>query len=97
WEDIALVIDPHQLDHVACGDDSEGNKTVGWSCLFEPMPHLCTFDNDTMWMEHMDSRGVSEQIRVDATSLTLNAVRFAPEMIVESLDGSGVDHMGALA
>lgn len=45
----------------------------------------------------MDSRQVTLTDQVEATRLTLNAVRFAPDVIVDSLESSNVDHMGALA
>lgn len=97
WNDLALVIEPGQLDHVDCTEHSDGHATQGWNCLFDPMPHVCVFDTNQTWVDHMDSRQVTLTDQVEATRLTLNAVRFAPDVIVDSLESSNVDHMGALA
>lgn len=45
----------------------------------------------------MNSRHVTLEDQAEAARLTLDAVRFAPDDIVDSLESSNVDHMGALA
>lgn len=42
------------------------------------------------------SKGLPEADLVEAARLDQNAVRFHPEQIVASLEGSGVDHIAAL-
>lgn len=45
-----------------------------------------------MVTKHFERDDLAEAVRLDQ-----DAVRFHPEEIVASLDGSGVDHIGALA
>lgn len=49
------------------------------------------------WVNYMNRRRVSEADRHEALRLTIDAVRFAPSVIVDSLEETEVDHMGALA
>lgn len=48
WTDLAVVFDKHDMAHVECGEKSTGNVSAGWDCLFQPMPHLCTFSSDVV-------------------------------------------------
>lgn len=48
WSDMAIVIDERQLGRVECIDESLRIASTGWQCLFLPMPHLCTFPNETV-------------------------------------------------
>ncbi|CAM9400430.1 unnamed protein product, partial [Hapterophycus canaliculatus] len=97
WSDMAVVISPDQMGHVECGERSEGEALVGWDCLFRPMSHLCTFPSDEAWEEYMVSKHFSRSDLAEAVRLDQDAVRFHPEEIVASLQGSGADHLGALA
>lgn len=45
-----------------------------------------------MVSKHLDRVDLAEAARLDQ-----NAVRFHPEEIKEALDGSGTDHLGAMA
>ena len=40
--DLALVYGDY-LELVKCREERNGVMTGGFSCLFEPMPHLCIF------------------------------------------------------
>ncbi|CAM9692366.1 unnamed protein product [Scytosiphon promiscuus] len=97
WSDMAVVISPDQMGKVECGERSNGKAFVGWDCLFNPMPHLCTFRSDEAWEEHMISKHFPRGDLAEAVRLDQDAVRFHPEEIVAALEGSGVDHIGALA
>lgn len=97
WTDMAVVIDGHQMTHVECGDKSPANTTSGWRCLFQPMPHLCTFDTDVAWEIHMVSKHLERTDLAEAARLDQDAVRFHPEDIDAALEGSGFDHLGAKA
>ena len=43
--DLALMTTGREdyLESVRCREESNGVMTGGFSCLFEPMPHLCIF------------------------------------------------------
>lgn len=43
WSDLSVVIAPNQLEHIECSEESRGEASTGWDCLFSPMPNLCTF------------------------------------------------------
>ena len=45
WNDMAVVFSPRQLSRVECHEESDGEASVGWDCMFSPMPHLCTFQD----------------------------------------------------
>ena len=45
WTDMAVIINPGQLSHVECHQESGEKASVGWDCMFSPMPHLCTFQH----------------------------------------------------
>lgn len=45
--DRAVVLGAdHALGSVRCPSQSDGVASVGWSCLFRPMPHVCVFDSE---------------------------------------------------
>ncbi|CAB1104168.1 GT23 [Ectocarpus sp. CCAP 1310/34] len=94
WSDMTVVVDENQMKQVDCEEESGGEAQAGWDCLFKPMPHLCTFPSAE---EHMVSKGLPKADLVEAARLDQDAVRFHPEEIVASLEGSGVDHIAALA
>lgn len=48
WNDLAVVIEAHQMSNVDCREESLGVASTGWDCLFLPMPHLCTFPTETV-------------------------------------------------
>lgn len=45
---MTVVVDDHQLSNVDCVDESQGQASTGWDCLFAPSPHLCTFESDVV-------------------------------------------------
>eukprot|EP00903_Cladosiphon_okamuranus_P007639 g7408.t1 len=97
WDDLAVVVDAHQMSHVDCSKESLRLASKGWDCLFLPMPHLCTFSTETAWMHHIVSKHLPRRDLAEAISLEQDAVRYHPEQIVSALNGTGIDHMGALA
>ncbi|CAM9749390.1 unnamed protein product, partial [Ascophyllum nodosum] len=97
WTDMAVIINPGQLSHVECHQESGEKASVGWDCMFSPMPHLCTFQHSEEWTDFMLSRHVSENDREEAMRLDQDAVRFHPEKIVDSLHYVKVGHFDALA
>ncbi|CAM9749320.1 unnamed protein product [Ascophyllum nodosum] len=97
WNDMAVVFSPRQLSRVECHEESDGEASVGWDCMFSPMPHLCTFQDSEEWTDFMLSRHVSETDREEALRLDQDAVRFHPEKIVDSLRDIDADHFDALA
>ncbi|CAN0312629.1 unnamed protein product [Ectocarpus sp. 12 AP-2014] len=97
WSDMTVVVDENQMKQVDCGEESGGEAQAGWDCIFKPMPHLCTFPLAESWKEYMVSKDLPEADLVEAARLDQDAVRFHPEEIVASLEGSGVDHIAALA
>lgn len=48
WKDVALVQDQRLLSGVDCLDQSGGRVAQGWNCLFNDMPHLCTFGTESV-------------------------------------------------
>lgn len=45
--DLAVMLaSEHALGSVRCPSQSDGAASLGWSCLFRPMPHVCVFDNE---------------------------------------------------
>ncbi|CAN0543525.1 unnamed protein product [Ectocarpus sp. 12 AP-2014] len=97
WSDMTVVVDENQMKQVDCGEESGGEAQAGWDCIFKPMSHLCTFPSAESWKEYMVSKDLPEADLVEAARLDQDAVRFHPEEIVASLEGSGVDHIAALA
>lgn len=47
-EDLAVLVNSDQLfPRTTCLLPSNGEETRrGWHCIFAPMPHLCTFNDD---------------------------------------------------
>lgn len=42
--DLAVVLEEsHVLSSVECLSQSDGIASVGWPCIFRPMPHVCFF------------------------------------------------------
>ncbi|CBJ33653.1 Alpha-(1,6)-fucosyltransferase, family GT23 [Ectocarpus siliculosus] len=97
WSDMTVVVGENQMKWVDCGEESGGEAQTGWDCIFKPMPHLCTFPSAESWKEYMVSKDLPEAELVEVARLDQDAVRFHPEEIVASLEGSGVDHIAALA
>ena len=48
-------------------------------------------------MQHIVSKQLPRRELAEAISLEQDAVRYHPEQIVKALNGTGVDHVGALA
>ena len=44
WSDVGLLVDKRQLAGLECFEESEGQASRGWNCLFSDMPHLCVFN-----------------------------------------------------
>eukprot|EP00903_Cladosiphon_okamuranus_P005843 g5784.t1 len=98
WKDLSVIIDDGQMAHVECGYRSPGKRTPkGWECLFQPMPHLCTFGTELNWEIHMVTNHLDRSDLAEAARLDQDAVRFHPEEIEAALEGSGTDHLGAKA
>lgn len=58
---VAVVLPPAALPYLECSNESSGQATRGWSCLFGKVPHLCTFSGlDVRWLdwfiEHLGQR-----------------------------------------
>ncbi|CAM9899855.1 unnamed protein product [Ascophyllum nodosum] len=85
------------MSHVRCHEREGGETFFGWDCLFNPMPHLSTFENAENWVDYMMSVHVAKEDREKAIRLDQDAVRFHPEKIVESLDSFKTGHFEGLA
>lgn len=46
WRDLGVIITSDQMNHLECSRESRGHASIGWDCIFTPMPHLCIFDSD---------------------------------------------------
>lgn len=47
--DVAIVLGASHFEGISCAVPSNGTVSEGgWHCLFAPMPHLCTFVDDTV-------------------------------------------------
>lgn len=45
--DLAIVLaNDRVLGSVQCRSQSDGIASVGWPCLFRPMPHVCVFESE---------------------------------------------------
>ncbi|CAN0115382.1 unnamed protein product [Ascophyllum nodosum] len=95
--DLALVYGDY-LELVKCREERNGVMTGGFSCLFEPMPHLCIFHKQGDWISFMIERNVSTFEREYALNHT--HVKQDEEMvgaIDDYLQGSGIDILAAKA
>lgn len=59
--DLAVVLeDTRVLSSVECLSQSDGIASVGWPCIFRPMPHVCVFDVEEVRKRCMTQQYVGE-------------------------------------
>lgn len=42
WGNLAVIIGEH-FDRIECTSRASGVDVKGWHCIFQQMPHICTF------------------------------------------------------
>lgn len=42
WGNLAVIVGEH-FDHIKCTSRTSGVDVEGWHCIFQQMPHVCTF------------------------------------------------------
>eukprot|EP00904_Undaria_pinnatifida_P002353 jgi/Undpi1/12118/HiC_scaffold_5.g01794.m1 len=97
WSDVGLLVDKRQLAGLECFEESEGQASRGWNCLFSDMPHLCVFNTTAMWKQHLVHAGVSAEDQKEAVRISTPLTVILNANITSNLEGLAVDQRGAKA
>lgn len=99
WKEFSLVISEEMFQELECFDESGGEASRGWNCLFEEIPHLCVFNSKDEWKNSLISSNVSDEDIYTTTQLKPVSIFNSYRRIQKGLDelNIGLDHMGALA
>eukprot|EP00903_Cladosiphon_okamuranus_P007629 g7398.t1 len=98
--DLSIIVNTDKFYSLTkCDVASNGVETRGgWPCIYAPMPHLCTFDDEQSWAHFNQQRGLSQ--REQERAADRNTVPYFSHQIrtiQAAIAGSDVDLIDVVA